>query len=101
MSKGMFSHAAPCRRIIIPANVLVFNVSLPEKRYDTKEKQASWYNESLERLRALPGVTHAEMTGALPYSDNGWLQDFAIQDRPADAGQIPKRAGTAGEHRLF
>jgi putative ABC transport system permease protein len=87
MSKGMFSllHLADEYH---PANVLVFNVSLPEKRYDTKEKQANWYNQSLERLRALPGVTHAEETGALPYSDNGWLQDFAIQDRPVMPGKF-------------
>ena len=87
MSKGMFSllHLADEYH---PENVLVFNVTLPQKRYDTKEKQANWYNQSLERLRALPGVTHAEETGALPYSDNGWLQDFAIQDRPAMPGKF-------------
>jgi putative ABC transport system permease protein len=87
MSKGMFSllHLADEYH---PANVLVFNVSLPEKRYDTRQKQATWYNQSLERLRALPGVTHAEVTGALPYSDNGWLQDLEIQDRPAMPGKF-------------
>ena len=87
MSKGMFSllHLADEYH---PANVLVFNVSLPEKRYDTRQKQAAWYNQSLERLRALPGVTHAEVTGALPYSDNGWLQDLEIQDRPAMPGKF-------------
>ncbi len=87
MSKGMLSllHLADEYR---PANVLVFNVSLPEKRYDTAQKQATWYNQSLERLRALPGVTHAEVTGALPYSDNGWLQDLEIQDQPAVPGKF-------------
>ena len=87
MSKGMFSllHLADEYH---PANVLCLNVSLPEKRYDTTEKQATWYNQSLERLRALPGVTHAEVTGALPYSDNGWLQDLAIQDQPAVPGKF-------------
>ena len=87
MSKGMFAllHLADEYH---PANVLVFNVSLPEKRYDTKQKQATWYNQSLERLRALPGVTHAEVTGALPYSDNEWLQDLEIQDRPAIPGKF-------------
>lgn len=87
MSKGMFSllHLADEYH---PANTLVFNVSLPEKRYDTKQKQATWYNQSLERLRALPGVTSAEVTDALPYSDNGWLQDLEIQDRPAVPGKF-------------
>jgi putative ABC transport system permease protein len=87
MSKGMFSllHLADDYH---PANTLVFNVSLPEKRYDTKQKQATWYNQSLERLRALPGVTSAEVTDALPYSDNGWLQDLEIQDRAAVPGKF-------------
>jgi putative ABC transport system permease protein len=87
MSKGMFSllHLADDYH---PANVLVFNVSLPEKRYDTKQKQAAWFNQSLERLRALPGVTNAEVTDALPYSDNGWLQDLEIQNRPAIPGKF-------------
>jgi putative ABC transport system permease protein len=87
MSKGMFSmlHLADDYH---PGSVLVFNVSLPEARYDTRQKQAAWYNESLERLRTLPGVTHAEVTGALPYSDNGWLQDLGIQDRPVMPGKF-------------
>lgn len=87
MSKGMFSmlHLADDYH---PGSVLVFNVSLPEARYDTKQKQTAWYNESLERLRTLPGVTHAEVTGALPYSDNGWLQDLGIQDRPVTPGKF-------------
>ncbi len=92
MSKGMFSmlHLADNYH---PGSVLVFTVSLPEARYDTPQKQAAWYNESLERLRTLPGVTHAEMTGALPYSDNGWLQDLDIQDRPVMPGKFQSALG--------
>ena len=101
MSKGMFSmlHLADDYQ---PGSVLVFKVSLPEARYDTPQKQAAWYNESLERLSTLPGVTHAELTGALPYSDNGWLQDLDIQDRPAMPGKfqsalrLPVSAGYFG-----
>ena len=87
MSKGMVSmlHLADEYQ---PGNVLVFNVSLPPARYDTPQKQAAWYNQSLERLRALPGVTHANVTGALPYSDMGWLQDLEIQGRPAMPGKF-------------
>jgi len=87
MSKGMFSmlHLAD---EFHPAGVLVFNVNLPVARYDTPQKQAAWYNQSLEHLRALPGVTHAEVTGALPYSDMAWLQDVEIQDRPTMPGKF-------------
>ena len=87
MSKGMLSmlHLADDYH---PGSVLVFKVSLPEGRYDTKQKQAAWYDASLERLRTLPGVTHAEVTQALPYSDRGWLQDLDIQDRPVMPGKF-------------
>ena len=101
MSKGMFSmlHLADDYH---PGSVLVFKVSLPEARYDTPQKQAAWYNESLERLRTLPGVTYAEDAQALPYSDMGWLQDLDIQDRPAMPGKfqsalrLPVSAGYFG-----
>ena len=87
MSKGMFSmlHLADDYH---PGSVLVFNVDLPEARYDTPQKQAAWYSASLERLRTLPGVTHAEVTQALPYSDRGWLQDLDIEDRPVMPGKF-------------
>jgi len=38
-------------------------------------------------------VTHAEMTGALPYSDDGWLQDLDIQDRPVMPGKFQSALG--------
>jgi predicted permease len=60
---------------------------LPADRYDTPEKQAAWYNRSLDRLRALPGVQSAEVTGALPYSDEAWLDNCQIENRPPIPGQ--------------
>ncbi len=76
MSKGMWSllHIAD---VYQPKQMLTFNVSLPVARYDTPQKHAGWYADSLAKLRALPGVTHAEVTGALPYSDNGWNRQVA------------------------
>jgi predicted permease len=56
-------------------------------RYDTPEKQAAWFNQSLDRLRALPGVQSAEATGALPYSDDAWDDEAQIENRPLGPGQ--------------
>ena len=86
MAKGMTAmlHLADAYR---PEKILTFMVSLPPKRYDTPEKQAAWYAATLDKLRALPGVTHAEIGGALPYSDIGWTQDFNIENRPAMPGK--------------
>jgi len=70
-----------------PTHTLTFNVHPPAIRYDTPQKLASWYDQSLARLRALPGVEHAEVTGALPHSDDGWVDDAQIENRPLAPGQ--------------
>jgi predicted permease len=70
-----------------PAQMLTFGVHLSEVRYDTPEKRAAWQNASLDKLRALPGVQHAELTSALPLSDYGWLDDCQIENRPLLPGK--------------
>ncbi len=87
MAKGMNAqlHVADAYH---PGKVLIFNVTLPADRYNTPQKQAAWYAASLQKLRALPGVTHAEVASALPYSDRGWVRNFAIENRPAVPGKF-------------
>jgi predicted permease len=70
-----------------PARMLTFNVHLPEKRYDTAARRADWYNESLDRLRSLPGVERAVATSTLPYSDDGWLDQAEIEGRAPTPGK--------------
>ena len=70
-----------------PEKTLTFNVHLPANRYDTPEKMAGWYNQSLDRLRTIPGVESAEVTGALPDSDDGWVDESQIESRPLAPGQ--------------
>lgn len=82
-----------------PTHTLTFNVHLPANRYDTPEKMAAWYKQSLDRLRSIPGVDSAEMTGALPSSDDAWVDESQIENRPLAPGQsrtafrIPVSAG--------
>ena len=70
-----------------PEKTLIFNVLLPVNRYNTPEKMAGWYSQSLDRLRSIPGVDSAEVTGALPNSDDGWDDDSQIENRPLVPGQ--------------
>lgn len=86
MSKGMFwmLHLAD---IYEPKRTLTFNVSLPPQRYDTPRKQTAWYADSLAKLRALPGITHANVASALPYNDNAWLVECDLENRPALPGK--------------
>ena len=86
MCKGMYGMLHLADRYD-PTHTLVFNVHLPATRYDTPQKMAAMYKQSLEKLQALPGVQHAEATSALPYSDNAWDDDFQIENRPLVPGQ--------------
>ena len=101
MCKGMMGmlHLADAYQ---PSRTLTFDMQLSTARYDTPQKQAQWYSESLDRLRALPGVEHAEITQALPYTDYAWLDEFQIENRPVIPGadqsafRIPVSAGYLG-----
>jgi putative ABC transport system permease protein len=87
MYKGMTAmlHLADAYR---PDKALIFFVALPDARYDTPQKQMAWYSASLDKVRALPGVTHAEITTSLPHSDNIWLHDVEVENRPIVPGKM-------------
>jgi putative ABC transport system permease protein len=87
MSKGMMAVTHASDRYN-PSQTLVFGVHLPPARYDTPQKLAAWYSQSLEKLQALPGVKHAELTSALPNSDWAWLDDCLIENRPLAPGKF-------------
>src|SRR5271155_5833609 len=72
-----------------PTQTLIFNIHLPAAHYDTPEKLAAWYSQSLERLRAVAGAEQAEVTAALPYSDMAWLDDCQIENRALVPGKSP------------
>jgi putative ABC transport system permease protein len=87
MCKGMWSmlHVAD---VYQPKQVLTFRVDLPTGRYATDEKRAAWFNSSLEKLRALPGVTRAEITTSLPHGQDSRDDDFRIENRPVLPGKF-------------
>ena len=87
MAKGMMSLVTVADPYD-PAHTMVFSVHLPEAGYNTAQKQAAWYTESLQRLQALPGVSSAEITSTLPHSDDGWVDGLDIENRPLAPGQV-------------
>jgi putative ABC transport system permease protein len=87
MSKGLTAMLHSADRYN-PAQMLTFAVHLPASRYDSPEKLAAWQKQSLEKLRALPGVQHAELALALPSTDWGWLDDCQIENRPVEPGRF-------------
>ena len=51
-----------------PAGLLTMRVSLPDRKYDTDEKTASFFRRALEQIRALPGVEDAGAVDVLPFT---------------------------------
>jgi hypothetical protein len=71
-------------------NVLTLSVSLPDKKYPKQETQAAFYQQSLDNLRALPGVRMAAVTTTVPFSGNDMIFSIEVDGRPpAASGQNP------------
>lgn len=100
MGKGMWS-TLQFANIYRPKQVLRFSVTLPAARYGTPEKQAAWYQESLEKIAALPGVTEAATTTAMPYGDGLWTDDFRIENRPLPPGKFASAVRLTVSPRYF
>ncbi|HEX5041388.1 MAG TPA: ABC transporter permease [Candidatus Polarisedimenticolaceae bacterium] len=64
-----------------PSQVLTFQISLPNARYDTAEKQLRFYRDAVHRLAALPGV---EAVGGMSWEPMGMgsATDWSIPGRP-------------------
>lgn len=62
-------------------NVLTTGLSLPQYKYPDTNRQRTFYQQALERIRLVPGVEHAAVTYFLPFSN--FLTDFfTIEGRP-------------------
>ena len=68
-----------------PNNVLTMTVGIPvpSTRFPTPLQQSNFFNDVLQRVRALPGVESAGVIDALPLSGGGSIQPVAIEGRPA------------------
>jgi putative ABC transport system permease protein len=69
------------------ANILTMSLSLPEVKYDTPLKRATFYKNLIERVDALPGVRSAGAVVFLPLrvsilSFRIWVNSFTIEGRP-------------------
>jgi putative ABC transport system permease protein len=64
------------------ANILTMSINLPDEQYKEGAKKVAFYEELLERGRALPGVSAVALSTALP--GQGHFQDdaFTIPENP-------------------
>ena len=64
-----------------PHNVLTFNVTLPEIKYDA-ERQSQFFIDLKSRLEATPGVQSASAISPLPLNGDRFVISFEIEGRP-------------------
>jgi putative ABC transport system permease protein len=62
--------------------ILTMTLSLPKARYDSSEKVIHFYDQLLERIEALPGVTAAAVGENVPFDDTEWDSSFHITGTP-------------------
>jgi len=65
-----------------PEQVLSVDLGLPPQRYRGPEKQAAFFQELLDRTRAIHGVESVAVANGM---FGGWQQEIVFEGRPADA----------------
>jgi putative ABC transport system permease protein len=65
-----------------PNNVLTGRISLTSSTYDKPEACVAYVNQTLVRLKALPGVEAASFVAPMPFSGANVGSDFRIEGRP-------------------
>jgi predicted permease len=64
-------------------DIITFNLGLPPSSYPTEEKRAQLFEGVLERIRSLPGVTHAAASAGLPIVAGGFVRSPAAPEGQA------------------
>jgi putative ABC transport system permease protein len=73
-----------------PESVLTGRISLTRAAYENHDERLRYVNQTLERLKALPGVESAAFAAPMPFSGGNVGSDFRIEGRPApEPGQEP------------
>ncbi len=67
-----------------PSNGTAVALALPDRKYDTPDKQRLFATQLVANLQALPGVTAVGLTHVLPMQGNR-VHGFTIDGRPAPA----------------
>jgi putative ABC transport system permease protein len=63
-------------------NLLVVTLGLPEKEYDTKEKQSLFFNQLEERLAGLGNVKSVGGSGLIPLTNSNSTTSIYIEGQP-------------------
>jgi len=73
-----------------PSGILSCNINLPDVRYAKPEQSILFYQQLLERLRAIPGVKHASAVLPLPLANDSIRTTFEIAGQPVAESDKPR-----------
>jgi len=65
-----------------PDHVLTAEFRLPPAKYAEPRAIAAFFRQTLERLRAVPGIESAALVRAVPFSGNGGSTTFQVEGQP-------------------
>lgn len=66
-----------------PSGVMTGALTLPATVYKSDVQQANFYSALEQQLKEIPGVQHAAVCDAIPFSNNGGSASFFIEGKPA------------------
>ncbi|HJU41855.1 MAG TPA: ABC transporter permease [Vicinamibacterales bacterium] len=70
-------------------------------RYD-RSRRVVFVEQTLERLKALPGATNAAFTFSLPLAGSNWNSIFIVEGQPVpERSKLPSSAWTPVSHEYF
>lgn len=73
---------------------LVIQVRLPPSRYPTGQAQREFFQQALQRIRALPGVESAGVAGTAPLTGTSMVMTGVAIELPTGETQRPERLNT-------
>jgi putative ABC transport system permease protein len=73
-----------------PRGVLTMSIALPASRYNSPEKIVPFYDQLVEKVKHLPGLTEAAICSNAPFDHHDWSSSFHVTGMPPDPpGQEP------------
>lgn len=78
-----------------PENIITMQVSLPGSKYPEDVQRVNFFNQLLERLRAVPGVVDAAATEISPAAAGNWAVEITAEGSDA---AIDKSLSSAAAH---
>ena len=78
------------------ANRLAVTTILPMPKYEAPERMTAFYDQAVERLRALPGVRSVALVSSLPISGSDEVYSITFEGRPP----LPPGQGVSATYYL-